>query len=151
MKSRHPRHRGCAGIIKGTGQNSHSELLFFYCQMAGEKKAVVVVFAVAKSKLSIRISGTLPHVLPSILHHPNAEMFFANRQYESKTKQGIFDPPARLSKSVVCLNSPWKWSCFISEQWTLNMVHAPFSPHQTRLATLDSDLIKVALVVFSSY
>lgn len=96
------------GIIKGSGQNSHSELLFFLLSSAWGEKGVAVVFAVAKSKLNIRISGTLPHVLPSILHHPNVEMFFANRQYESKTKQGIFDPPARLSKSVVCLNSPWK-------------------------------------------
>lgn len=39
------------------------------------------MFVVAGSKLSERISGTLPNVLPSVLYQHNAETFLANKQY----------------------------------------------------------------------
>lgn len=103
-----------------------------------------------RSELCQRWSGTLPNALPSMVGQHSAETFLAYRQCSRKTNLGMCSPPARLSKIAVCLNSPWKWNCLIGDQWTFNIVHAPFSPHQTSLATLDSNLIKVALV-FSSH
>lgn len=99
-----------------------------------------------RSELCQWWSGTLPNALPSMVGQHSAGTFLPYRQCSRKTKLGMCSPPARLSKTALCLNSPWKWNCLIGDQWTFNIVHAPFSPHQTSLATLDSDLIKVALV-----
>lgn len=46
-----------------------------------EEKFVAVVLVVVRSKLSQRISGTLPNALPSILYQHSAETFLAYRQH----------------------------------------------------------------------
>lgn len=114
VKSVKSRHRGCPCPDKVKVHKSLRALAeaapkeFSLLPKAEGIKVEAVACSSQGSELSERISGTLPNALPSMPYQHDAETLLANRQHEMKTKQGICAPPARLSKSAGCLNSPWK-------------------------------------------